>query len=175
MTNTPSKFEDLDAAELYRAALADFALPVEEADKTKKKVLLAAFLEGGVEWSDYLGMHPELVPEPEPAAPAYEPSPANTIDNEVPVDPAAKWDLPEGAKVAVAVPEIIVAQPIAPSPTQQYLIKMTRTNPIFETRGHRFTQAHPYALVNAADADYILTREDGFRQATPSELQEFYG
>ena len=42
----PTSFDDLKPTELYRSAIEDFALPVEEEDKNKKKVLLAAFVEG---------------------------------------------------------------------------------------------------------------------------------
>lgn len=182
MSEKPTKFEDLKPTELYRSAIEDFALPVEEEDKNKKKVLLAAFVEGGVGWADYVEQHPEVAPDEEEVreaelkgalgrgevitsnAPAH-----NTVDS-TPVEPEDKWDVEEGVE-----PEIVVAQPILPSPNQQYLIKMVRDNPLFEIRGHRFTKEHPYALVSSVDADYILTKEDGFRQATPGELTEFYG
>jgi hypothetical protein len=58
---------------------------------------------------------------------------------------------------------------------QTYLIKMNRPNVSYQTRGHTFTQEHPYAIVSADDADYILSKEDGFSIASPSELKEYYG
>lgn len=183
MSETPTSFEDLKPTELYRSALEDFALPVEEEDKNKKKVLLAAFVEGGVTWDDYVAQHPEV--KPEPVAPVYEPALANTVaSSSQPLEPENKWDtsdpryqgLPAGAAVAPdTAPPIAVAQPLVQNYDQPYLIKMTRDNPLFVVKGYRFTKEHPYAIVAAKDADYILTKEDGFRQATPSELREFYG
>lgn len=152
----PKKFNDLDVDELYRSAIEDFALAVEESDKGKKKVLVAAFAEGGVSWADYVAQHPEVAPEPE----------ENVVTTTTVVE--TKTEPVEPTK-------IVTAEAIKPQQGEQYLIKMTRENPLFETRGHRFTKEHPYALVSAADAQYILAKEDGFRQAFPDELAEFYG
>lgn len=154
MSDKPTKFEDLDAAELYRSALEDFAVPVEEEDKGKKKVLLAAFVEAGVNWEDYVAQHPEVLPEPEVASPLQ-------VESSVPLDPR-----PERAKVRVNHGVQTTGDP--------YLIKMERDNILYETRGYRFTRENPYALVDPKDAEYILRVEDGFRQAWPSELEEFY-
>lgn len=175
MSETPRGFDDLKPAELYRSALEDFALPVEEADKGKKKVLLAAFLEGGVTWDDYVSQHPEVAPVVEVVEePVYVPSAANQVQDTT-LAPENKWDEPVEAVAVVEAPRIVVKEAIPVTSPDQYLIKMTRDNPLFEIRGHKFSRSHPYALVDATDADYILTNEDGFRQATPSELREFYG
>ena len=183
MSDKPTKFEDLTPSELYRSALEDFALPVDENDKGKKKVLLAAFVEGGVEWAEYVKQHPEVAPEPQ--TPKYVANDANTVvSSSQPVEPENKWaddargqTLPDGAAVYpnTAPPVPVAAQPLAATPDQTYLVKMVRDNPLFETRGYRFTKDHPYAVVSGADIDHILTKEDGFRQATPAELREFYG
>lgn len=157
----PTGFNDLKPAELYRSAIEDFALPVEEADKGKKKVLLAAFLEGGVEWADYVAQHPEVAPV-EPVVPE---APANVVTS-------------KDVKAQVEDEEIVIRVAEAPKPNvrEKFLIKMVRDNPRFDLKGGiSFTQEHPYALVDEAMADYLLTREDGFRQATPGELREFYG
>lgn len=172
MSETPKGFDDLKPAELYRSALEDFALPVEEEDKGKKKVLLAAFLEGGVTWDDYVAQHPEIAPVVE--EPVYVPSAANQVQDTT-LHPENKWAEPVEAVAVVEAPRVVVKEAIPVTSQDNYLIKMTRENPLFEVRGHKFTRSHPYALVNAADADYILTNEEGFRQATPSELREFYG
>lgn len=58
---------------------------------------------------------------------------------------------------------------------QKYLIRMTRKNPYFEWRRYKFTQEKPYAIMSAEDAQEILESEQGFRQAYPLELKEFYG
>lgn len=155
--SNPTSFEDLKTAELYRSAVEDFALVVDEADKTKKKVLLAAFVEGGIEWADYVAQHPEVAPEPL-EAPTVDPTASVVVAPPV-VNPA----------------DVVVASTPVFQPAATYLIKMERDNPLYQTRGYTFTQANPYALMSAADADYVLSKEDGFRQATPSELQEYYG
>src|SRR5689334_2115726 len=83
----PTKFADLDQAELYRSAIEDFAIDVKKNDS--KKALEAAFLESGVEWSDYAAQHPEVVPEPEPEPepevvnkPRHNPNPAGVVTSE---------------------------------------------------------------------------------------------
>lgn len=148
----PESFADLDVATLRATAIEDFAVDIKATDN--KATVLAALVESGVEWNEYAKLKGLAVePEPEPV-----------------IEP-----------VAVAAPEpeeeveIITAGPLAPSRTQKYLLKMDRENVRFDIRGHKFTQEHPYALVNADDADYILTKEKGFRMAYPSELEEFYG
>lgn len=152
----PASFEDLKPTELYRSAVEDFALPVDEADKNKKTVLLAAFVEGGVSWNDYVAQHPEVRPQPENVI---------TAPN-VPGESEQK-PKPKPGKV-------ITAQKVDASPEDQFLIKMVRPNLRYDVRGYTFTQSHPYALVSASDADYILEKEQGFQMATPSELREFY-
>lgn len=170
----PKDFKDLKPTELYRAAIEDFALPVEEDDKNKKTVLLAAFVEGGVTWADYVAQHPEVAPVQEVVT---NPNPVNqqslSVDSAVPLDPENKW----AEEVEEEEPEarIITAELPKYKPKDKLLIKMDRKNPLFEVRGHRFTQENPYALMSPEDADYVLRFEDGFRQALPSELQEFYG
>ena len=156
----PTGFSDLKPTELYRSAIEDFALPVDAEDKNKKSVLLAAFLEGGVEWKDYVAQHPEVAPDPEPEVEVAQ----NVITSD---DIKAK---PVEEEVVIRVKEDI---PL--STNEKYLIKMTRDNLQFNVKGVKFTQEHPYALVSPDVADYLLTKEDGFRQATPSELREFYG
>ena len=54
------------------------------------------------------------------------------------------------------------------------LIRMERKNGLYETRGVTFTRDHPYALVDVNTAQDIFDNEEGFRPATPRELQEFY-
>lgn len=175
----PTSFNELKPTELYRAAIEDFALPVDEADKNKKTVLLAAFVEGGVTWDDYVAQHPEFAPAPAPnvvVAPPVDDG-ALRAESAQPVDPAQKWDNPaENAReAAVAAGRIVTAERPVYNPLDKLLIKMERDNPLFEIRGHKFTTKNPYALMSPADAEYAITQEDGFRQATPSELQEFYG
>lgn len=161
----PKSFKDLNAAELYRSAIEDFAIPVDEADKNKKRVLEAAFLESGVVWADYVAQHPEV------------------RDEEAEREQSLKDSLREGSVITsdVVAPKppveevVRVKEEIPVATSDKYLLKMVRENPLFETCGYRFTTEHPYALVTAEAAQWILSKEEGFRQALPSELQEFYG
>ena len=156
----PKGFEDLKPTELYRSAIEDFAVPVEEADKNKKKVLLAALVESGVTWADYVAQHPEVAPEP---------AVVTTTDMGARTDALSVEPVVEE--------EVVIRTAEAPKPQvrEKFLIKMVRDNAVYEVKGVRFTAQHPYALVPEGMANYLLEREDGFRMATPSELREFYG
>ena len=55
------------------------------------------------------------------------------------------------------------------------LIKMERSNIAYELYGVRFTKEHPYALVETETAQKIFEVGEGFRPATPKELQDYYG
>ena len=60
-----------------------------------------------------------------------------------------------------------------PTP-QKVLVKMTRANGTFEIRGYKFTKTHPFLPVDADDADYLVTQQEGFAIATPREVEEYY-
>lgn len=169
-------FKDLKVAELRRAAIEDFAVEIDE--KANADEIRATFVEMGITWDAYLDQHPELKPvveEPVAVVPAPQFDPNERVRE--PARPGAvvtSGDVTGGN--TEPVPTIIrVKEAPVLSPNEQYLVKMTRPNTLFETRGHRFTAENPYALVNAEDFEYILEKEDGFRQAYPSELNEFYG
>jgi len=51
---------------------------------------------------------------------------------------------------------------------------MERHNPSYQTYGHVFTREHPFVAMSEKDAQLIFDNEDGFRMATPKEIQEFY-
>ena len=148
-------FESLKVAELRRAADEDFA--VEVGEKASKPEVLAALVESGVTWDMYLAQHPEAAP-----------------DAEEPVQDNGVITSTSMAAPALAT-KVVVREELPLFGKEEWLVKMVRANPLYEVRGHRFTQENPFALVNPADAEYLLTREEGFRQATPSELQEYYG
>lgn len=57
---------------------------------------------------------------------------------------------------------------------QTVLIKMERKNPSYETYGYIFTQTHPFVAIPEKVAQDIFDTEDGFRMATPREVQEYY-
>lgn len=169
----PTRLKDLSPEELYRSAIEDFALVVSPEESGIKDVLLAAFEEGGVDWPQYLEMHPELKPEKENRGGVItspnQADPSTLTVESAPVAPEA----PRPAVAEVVEPVVHVAQTPTFNPQDKFLVKMERDNPTYEIRGYRFTREKPYHLVNAADAGTIL-REDGFRQAYPDELEEFY-
>jgi hypothetical protein len=55
------------------------------------------------------------------------------------------------------------------------LVRMTRANFRYDILGHTFTKDHPFVAMNEKDAQQIFDREEGFRLATPKEVQEYYG
>lgn len=171
----PESFDDLDAKELYRSAIEDFAVEVDEADKGKKKVLQAALLEANITWEDYLDQHPEFKPT--------EPEKAVSVVSQV--DPVPTERTPDRNRGAVVTAKdmtdapvreevvIITQQELPVNRVEKHLIKMTRPNLLFQIEGHTFTKDNPYQLVDPATANKIL-REDGFVLARPDEVQEFY-
>jgi hypothetical protein len=59
-------------------------------------------------------------------------------------------------------------------PQDTVLVRMTRANFRYDIMGHTFTNEHPFVAMNEEDAQSIFDKEDGFRLATPKEVQEFY-
>lgn len=72
-------------------------------------------------------------------------------------------------------PVIKPGPPVEEDNERKIVIKMLRENPLYEIGKYRWTQQHPYVLVSEADAERILINEEGFRQATPGEVQKYYG
>lgn len=70
--------------------------------------------------------------------------------------------------------QVVGAEEFRPKADKKYLIKMERENPYFEVGKYVFTKDHPYAIVDAEDVNVILRQEQGFRQALPDEIEEFY-
>ena len=54
------------------------------------------------------------------------------------------------------------------------LVKMDRKNYSYETHGHVFTKEHPFIAMDEETAQEIFDKEEGFRLATPKEVQDFY-
>lgn len=170
-TKLPREFKDYGVADLRDIAENEFAVTVETEDDRlpNKAEVLAALSEYGVTFEQHLANHPELV------AALNETESAGVVvaeENSAPgVITAASM------KAVLEEPEvkIVVKEEVPLFSKEEWLIKMVRANPLYEVRGHKFTQQNPFALVSPEDAEYLLTRETGFRQATPSELQEYYG
>jgi hypothetical protein len=56
----------------------------------------------------------------------------------------------------------------------QVLVRMTRNNFRYDIAGYTFTKEHPYVAMSSEKAQAIFDKEDGFRLATPKEVQDFY-
>jgi len=54
------------------------------------------------------------------------------------------------------------------------LVRMTRANFRYDIAGHTFTKEHPFVAMEEETAQLIFDREEGFRLATPKEVQEYY-
>jgi hypothetical protein len=77
-----------------------------------------------------------------------------------------------------AVEEIEVLpkfDPKAEQPEDTVLVRMTRDNFRYDIMGYTFTKDHPFVAMDEKHAQEIFDREDGFRLATPKEVQDFYG
>jgi UDP-N-acetyl-D-mannosaminuronate dehydrogenase len=59
-------------------------------------------------------------------------------------------------------------------PDDTILVMMTRANFRYDIKGHTFTKDHPFVAMTKDDAQSIFDKEEGFRLATPKEVQEFY-
>lgn len=160
-------FKDLDRDELYRSAIEDFAVEVGKEDT--KKVILAALVEAGVEWADYVAQHPEVEPAPE--------TPVEVVTSKAVTEPVESGlGNAQPYREEDDAPVVIDRKGVANMAQEgnKYLVKMNRENPLFEVRGYRFTKDHPYVLMPAEDAQWVIDNEDGFALAGPQELQEYY-
>lgn len=54
------------------------------------------------------------------------------------------------------------------------LVKMERANFRYDIQGFTFTKEHPYVAMHKDSAQKIFDKEEGFRLATPKEVQDFY-
>jgi hypothetical protein len=54
------------------------------------------------------------------------------------------------------------------------LVKMDRLNRSYHTRGYSFSQEHPFVAMPMESALEILDTEEGFRLASPREVNEYY-
>ena len=54
------------------------------------------------------------------------------------------------------------------------LVRMTRDNYRYDILGFTFTKEHPFIAMAEENAQEIFDKEEGFRLATPKEVQEYY-
>jgi hypothetical protein len=64
--------------------------------------------------------------------------------------------------------------PKAEQPEDTVLVRMTRDNFRYDIIGYTFTKEHPFVAMHKYDAQKIFDKEEGFRLATPKEVQEYY-
>ena len=57
---------------------------------------------------------------------------------------------------------------------EDVLVKMDRDKFRYDILGDSFTKEHPYIAMSKDNAQQIFDKEDGFRLATPKEVQEYY-
>ena len=59
-------------------------------------------------------------------------------------------------------------------PEDTVLVRMTRDNFRYDIIGFTFTKEHPFIAMTEENAQQIFDSEEGFRLATPREVQDFY-
>lgn len=64
--------------------------------------------------------------------------------------------------------------PKAAQPENTVLVRMTRENFRYDIMGVTFTKEHPFVAVTEDIAQEIFDKEEGFRLASPREVQEYY-
>jgi hypothetical protein len=64
--------------------------------------------------------------------------------------------------------------PKAAQPADTVLVRMTRENFRYDIMGITFTKEHPFIAMSNEAAQAIFDKEEGFRLATPREVQEYY-
>jgi len=79
----------------------------------------------------------------------------------------------EDAKEEIEV--LPVFDPKAERTEDTVLVMMTRANFRYDIMGHTFTQEHPFVAMHKDAAQEIFDKEEGFRLATPKEVQDYYG
>ena len=82
----------------------------------------------------------------------------------------------EEAEVPEETEEVVKQKPqdLKKQSKDKVLVKMERHNPSYQTYGHTFTREHPFIAMSEKDAQLIFDNEEGFRMATPKEVQDFY-
>lgn len=176
-------FQDLDRDVLYRAALEDFAVEVHHA--AGKEKIIAALEKDGVTWEMFVTAHPEFagVDDPEEETEKFVPynDPDDDFEPHIEDETTTVANGPITSDVVLGKPAPVIRtkrEEINVAANEPWLVHMDRENPYFEFRGerklHKFTQANPFAVMSAADANAITSSEEGFSIATPAQAQAFY-
>jgi hypothetical protein len=58
--------------------------------------------------------------------------------------------------------------------SDEVLVRMIRDNFRYDIIGYTFTKEHPFVAMSDENAQSIFDKEEGFRLATPKEVQDYY-
>ena len=83
-------------------------------------------------------------------------------------------DLEEAAEEFAYTEEILPRFNPDAQPENTVLVRMTRENYRYDVIGFTFTKEHPFIAMTEENAQEIFDKEEGFRLATPKEVQEYY-
>ena len=83
-------------------------------------------------------------------------------------------DLEEAAEEFADTEEILPRFNPDAQPENKVLVRMTRENYRYDVIGFTFTKEHPFIAMTEENAQEIFDKEEGFRLATPKEVQEYY-
>jgi hypothetical protein len=80
-------------------------------------------------------------------------------------------DIEENTEEIEVLPKF---DPKVEQPEDTVLVRMTRANYRYDIMGYTFTKDHPFVAMSKEKAQGIFDKEEGFRLATPAEVQDFY-
>ena len=80
-------------------------------------------------------------------------------------------DIEDATEEIEVLPRLNPKSPVAENAV---LVRMTRDNYRYDILGQSFTKDHPFVAMSPEDAQEIFDQEEGFRLATPREVQDFY-
>lgn len=83
-------------------------------------------------------------------------------------------DIEEAAEEFAETEEILPRFNPDAQPEDTVLVRMTRENYRYDVIGFTFTKEHPFIAMTEDNAQKIFDKEEGFRLATPKEVQEYY-
>ena len=83
-------------------------------------------------------------------------------------------DIEEAAEEFADTEEILPRFNPDAQPENTVLVRMTRANYRYDVIGFTFTKEHPFIAMTEENAQEIFDKEEGFRLATPKEVQEYY-
>jgi hypothetical protein len=85
-----------------------------------------------------------------------------------------KFNTSEKAEIEISEVEKKKREKKIMKTSEAVLVKMDRDNHSYSTSGYTFTQEHPFVAMSESEAQSIFDALEGFRLATPREVQEYY-